>query len=336
MKKYRAKFNPDKKGVYAVSLVSAGAMEEDFLQFSEQKKPLEFAILGKDKNRIIGLILEPNKSVLRYDSVNKEEYEIFFTEEDVKNVAYNFQAQGNQNNSTRQHDGINIEHVSFAETWLVKDSKQDQSAFFGLNYPVGSWVGIMDIKNPEVLEDVRLGKYKGFSIDAFMQFEEIKLNKLNKMAEKKDESAILLALKEGFTKLGTLLKAPEKVELEKEKLEKEEADKLKLAEETEEEKKKADAEKLKLEGEDSIETVLANFLTKIQEMIAPMQEMIAPMQEEAVAMSKEIKALELKVSTQSEELIQLGKAPATPSVRRVNLEAKENLTAYEKFRNRNK
>ena len=36
MKKYRAKFNPNKKGVYAVSLVTDPAMEGDFIQFEKE------------------------------------------------------------------------------------------------------------------------------------------------------------------------------------------------------------------------------------------------------------------------------------------------------------
>jgi hypothetical protein len=324
MKKYRAKFNPNSKGVYAVSLVDEPAMEGNFLQFEKQKE-IKFAKVSESKRRVMGLILEPNKEILRFNKQDNSEYTVFLEAQDIEDVAYNFQKKGYQNNSTLQHNGKAIEGVSFVETWIVENPKIDKSANFGFEYPKGSWVGVMQLENESIWNEFVLsGKVKGFSIDAFLEFEEIKLNTINMKVE--NEVSILELLKELPSKIILAMTPKEKEE--------EEIKPEKMAEYSKDEEDDKD-KKVKMEDEVveaaplDVEKVLADLVSKIQEMLAPMQE-------ETLAMSKEIKALELKVSTQSEELIQLGKAPATPSIRRVNLEAKENSSSYEKFRNRNK
>ena len=122
IKRFRAKFNPDRKGVYSVSIVDEPAMEGDFIQFNKDNK-VQFAFMADNKTRVMGLILQPDKDVLRFDEESQQHYNVFFTAEDIKDVAYNFQKQSNQNNSTLQHDGKPVEDVTFVELWLVEDSK---------------------------------------------------------------------------------------------------------------------------------------------------------------------------------------------------------------------
>ena len=203
MKKYRAKFNPNKKGVYAVSLVTDPAMEGDFIQFEKENK-LQFVKVDESKRRVMGLILEPNKEVLRFNKETNTPYSVFFEKEDVEAVAYNFQKQGNQNNSTLQHDGTAIEGVSFVETWIVENPKVDKSTNFGFEYPKGSWMGVMQLDNEEVWNEyVKTGIVKGFSIDAFMQFEEVNFKTVD--MSKKEEGTILEMLKELPTKIVALM-----------------------------------------------------------------------------------------------------------------------------------
>ena len=302
MKRYRAKFNPDRKGVYAVSLVDEPAMEGDFIQFKKQNE-VKFASVDEDKRRIMGLILEPNKDVLRFDAEDKSYYTVHFEAQDIENVAYNFQKQGNQNNSTIQHDGKNIEGVSFVETWIIEDSKIDKSANFGFEYPKGSWMGVMQLDNEEVWNEyVKTGKVKGFSIDAFMQFEEVNLNKVNKMSDNK-EGGIIDAITKGFAEFKADFfktkeegKTPEQIELEKV-----EAEKLALA--------KAEAEKLALEEGKKVEL---NAEDLVKAMIKELTEVLEPMKVELNEVKESLKDVE----TLKEQVLELEKLPATKSVKK--------------------
>ena len=188
MKTYRAKLNKDVKGVYGISLVHDPAMEGDFLKFGKQEE-IKFAQVDTEKRLLMGLVLEPNKLI--YRNQGGREFQVFFTEQDIEDVAYNFQMQSYQKNSTIEHDGNNIEGLTFVETWTVKDTFKDQSANYGMTYPVGSWVAMMKVDNDEIWNNyIKTGKVKGFSIDAFMQLEEININQLNKvnMSDDKNKS----------------------------------------------------------------------------------------------------------------------------------------------------
>ena len=317
MKKYRAKFNPNKKGVYAVSIVDRPAMEGDFIQFEKENK-LQFVKVDESKRRVMGLILEPNKEVLRFNKATNTPYSVFFEKEDVEAVAYNFQKQGNQNNSTIQHNGTPIEGVSFVETWIVENPKVDKSSNFGFEYPKGSWMGVMQLDNEEVWNEyVKTGIVKGFSIDALMQFEEINLKKVN--MSKENEGSILEMLKELPTKIVALIKPTEKVEV-KEASESKEA--VELTE--------------KVEVKETSEALTPNQI--LETLVNSLKEIVQPIQEESIALKKHLDALEIKLSKQNEDLVELGKSPATGSVNSAPKQLDySRMSNYEKFiHNKNK
>jgi len=358
MKKYRARFNPTRKGVFSVSLVDEPAMDGDFIQFKKDN-PLKFAQVNKDKRRVMGMILEPDKEVLRYNKEDNSYYTVYFEKQEIEDVAYNFQKQGNQNNSTIQHNGINIEGVSFVETWIVEDSKIDKSANFGFEYPKGSWIGVMQLDNQKVWDEyVQTGKVKGFSIDAFMQFEEVNLNKVD-MSEIK-EDGIIDAIKKGFAQLAEnpFKKKEEKDEkdMTPEELEKKKkADAKKLADA----KKKADDDKVALEKVEADKVALAkeaadklaletakdakvefNADAFLMEIMKELEGVLNPMKEEYIALSKQINAIEVKqIALEKEnetlkgQVVEFSKGKATRSVgREVVQKDPSKMTNVEKMR----
>jgi hypothetical protein len=308
MKTYRAKFNPDAKNVYGVSLVENPAMEGDFIQFSKQE--LQFADVDKDKRRVMGLILEPNKLI--YRNQNGNEFNIVFTEQDIENVAYNFQKQANQSTSTIEHSNQNIEGVTFVETWLVENPKVDKSSNFGFSYPKGSWMGVMQLDNDEVWNDyVKSGKVKGFSIDAFMQLEEVNLKSNIEMSEIKEDSIakkVVDALKLAFT--------PEKPE-------------VKEVEKVEEVELKEDIKEV-VKEDVKVEFNQDTFLT---DLIKEVEAILNPLKDENVALKEQLKEVETKLAKQEETLVELAKEPATKTIRKGNDKEKDfkDMTNLEKM-----
>lgn len=298
MKTYRAKFNPNSENVYGVSLVENPAMEGNFIQFSKQDK-IQFADVDKDKRRIMGLILEPNKLV--YRNQGGEEFNILFTEQDIEDVAYNFQKQQNQNNSTLEHDGNMIEGVSFVETWLVENPKIDKSTNFGFNYPKGSWMGVMQIDNDEVWNDyVKSGSVKGFSIDAFMHLEEVNFKSNIEMSEIKEDNLV--------TKIVDAVKLAWNSKKEVEKVDEVELTKeVKEIETKSEEVKSTETKEAEKEVKLSDES-LAEFLSELDKLFTPIKE-------ENIALKKQLENIEAKLTKQSEKLIELSEQPATKSIK---------------------
>lgn len=180
MKRYEAVYNEDSLGVYAISLVDQPATGELFVAFNEEEeKEIKLAQVNEEERLLLGLVLAPNQPILRSTS-NGELFTVEFNEETIKKLAYAFQTNNNQSNSTIQHQGKNIEGVTFVEQWTVDNPKMDKSVNFGLEYPKGSWLAMMKVDNDEIWNDyVKTGKVKGFSIDAMVRFKEIEESNIN-------------------------------------------------------------------------------------------------------------------------------------------------------------
>lgn len=306
MKRYKAKFNPDALNVFAVSLVEEPAMEGEFVAF-EKHEEIKFKEISK--NRFMGLILEPNKEI--YRNQNGREFTISIPEDEVKQFAYNFQKQGFQNNSTFQHDGEPLKGVSFVETWLIENPKIDKSTNFGFSYPKGSWMGVMEFENEEVAKQYKEGKIKGFSIDAYFELEEINLKSNIEMSE--DKNSLIKAIEKVGDAIAMAFKP------------KEEEKEVAMEDHIEEEEKKEDevVEEIKAE---KVEIDVDDFVAKILAMLKPMQE-------EVVSMKSELSELKKVNETLKDEVVELGKQPATQSVKKAPSQVDfTQLTNVEKLR----
>ena len=74
---------------------------------------------------------------------------------------------GNQNKATLEHEH-DINGLTLVESWIVEDEVHDKSRKFGMNVPVGTWMGSVKVNNDEVWNDfVKTGKVKGFSIEGY-------------------------------------------------------------------------------------------------------------------------------------------------------------------------
>lgn len=191
IKTYEAIYEPLKnKGVYGISLVENPAMQGMFIALSEQTE-IQLKTVNEEERLLIGLVLEPNKPV--YRNQDGEEFNIVFSEETVKELSHGFYKLGFHKNSSIEHAG-EINGVTFVESWIIEDSKNDKSAALGLSYPKGSWMATMKVDSEEVWNDyVKTGKVKGFSVDAMVSLKELKFKSELNMS---DNKSVVTALEE--------------------------------------------------------------------------------------------------------------------------------------------
>jgi len=147
--------------VFAISVVTKPAIEENFIALSEHE--IELKTIDEDKRILIGAVLVPEKEIPRLDKDQKIYY-IKFSAETIKLSSELFLMRSKQNNVTLQHNK-KLDDMSVVESWIVEDSKVDKSALYGLNYPKGTWVAMMKVNNDDVWEQVKSGAIKGFSIE---------------------------------------------------------------------------------------------------------------------------------------------------------------------------
>ena len=164
-------------GIFAISLVSDPAIEENFVYMSKQK-PTNLAQIAPDKRLLLGPVLIPGKLIPRVDEETGEEYDITFTPEVIEKAAHLYMQRQNNNNATLEHEG-DIEDISTVESWIIADETKDKSVKFGLNFPKGTWMAMMKVNNPTIWQDyVKTGKIKGFSIEGMLGHELVKASAL--------------------------------------------------------------------------------------------------------------------------------------------------------------
>jgi hypothetical protein len=74
---------------------------------------------------------------------------------------------GYQNNSTLEHKDT-LKGLTLVESWIVEDEVNDKSRKYGLDVPVGTWMGAVKVNNDEIWNEyVKSGKVKGFSIEGY-------------------------------------------------------------------------------------------------------------------------------------------------------------------------
>ena len=150
-------------GVEAISVVENPAIESDFIALNSQE--IKLAEINKEKRLLMGALLIPQKPI--YRKSGKEEYYIFFSRKTVERASQMYLQNGNQSQSTLEHDKV-LSGLTLVESWIVEDKVHDKSVKYGMDLPLGSWVGSVKVDNDEVWNDyVKTGKVKGFSIEGY-------------------------------------------------------------------------------------------------------------------------------------------------------------------------
>ena len=150
-------------GVEAISVVENPAIESDFIALNNQE--IKLAEINKEKRLLMGALLIPQKPIYRRNG--DDEYYIFFSKKTVARASQMYLQNGNQSQSTLEHDA-QLKGLTLVESWIVEDKAKDKTALYGLDVPVGTWMGSVKVENDEIWNDyVKTGKVKGFSIEGY-------------------------------------------------------------------------------------------------------------------------------------------------------------------------
>ena len=150
-------------GIEAISIVESPAIESDFIALKNQE--IELAEINKEKRLLMGALLIPNKPI--YRKGDEGDYYIFFSKETVVKASQLYLKNGNQSQTTLEHEK-SLNGLTLVESWIVENKEKDKTALYGLDVPVGTWMGSVKVQNEDVWNDyVKTGKVKGFSIEGY-------------------------------------------------------------------------------------------------------------------------------------------------------------------------
>tara|TARA_R110000737_G_scaffold348935_1_gene383942 strand:+ start:1608 stop:2459 length:852 start_codon:yes stop_codon:yes gene_type:complete len=174
----------------AISLVSAPAIEQDFVFFGKEKNNLTFAKVDEEKRMLISPALIPNKQIFRHDPQTQSDYYVYFSKSTVRKASELYLKHNNHHKATYQHQD-RVSGVLTVESWIIEDSKLDKSTLYGFSLPVGTWMVKMKIENEELWQEIKSGTLKGLSIEGYFT------DKMQAMSKKQPTDAdILIALNE--------------------------------------------------------------------------------------------------------------------------------------------
>ena len=174
----------------AISLVSAPAIEQDFVFFGKEKNNLTFAKVNEEKKCLISPALIPNKQIFRYDPNTDSEYYVYFSPETVKKASELYLKHNNHHKATHEHNE-RVSGVLTVESWIIEDTKKDKSTLYGFSLPKGTWMVSLKISNQDLWDKIKAGELKGLSIEGYFT------NKFQEMQkETPTDEQILSALNE--------------------------------------------------------------------------------------------------------------------------------------------
>ena len=189
----------------AISLVSAPALETDFVFFGKDKNNLTFAKVDEEKRMLISPALIPNKQIFRYDPNTDSDYYVYFSPETVRKASELYLKHNNHHKATYEHSD-RVSGVLTVESWIIEDPKMDKSTLYGFSLPKGTWMVMLSISNDDLWQKVKSGELKGLSIEGYFT------NKFEQMQKKEPTTEQILSALNEMIQSKTELKA-EKVEL---------------------------------------------------------------------------------------------------------------------------
>ena len=153
----------EESGIEAISIVESPAIESDFVALNAEE--IKLAEVDKEKKILLGALLIPNKPI--YRNGEEGEYYIFFSKDTIVKASQMYLKNGYQNKSTLEHSAA-LQGLTLVESWIVEDEVMDKSRKYGLNVPVGTWMGAVKVNNDEIWQGyVKTNKVKGFSIEGY-------------------------------------------------------------------------------------------------------------------------------------------------------------------------
>ena len=171
-------------GIDAISIVEAPAIESNFIALKSHE--MKFAQVDAEKRILMGPVLIPDKPIFRKQVMNGEmqEFYVYFSKNTVSRASQMFLMKGNQGKATLEHD-MALQGICMVESWIKEDMEKDKSAIYGMNDPIGTWMGCLKVTNDEIWNDyVKTGRVKGFSIEGYFADKSMPLSKVETDDEK--------------------------------------------------------------------------------------------------------------------------------------------------------
>lgn len=157
--------NDDITGLEYISLVNRPAIMRNFITLSADEREVKFS-LNEERHIVTGACMIPDLKVYRCDKENGEYY-ISFSKEAIENIMLKFFKNYTGLSANLEHSQKTDDAVIF-ESYLI-DKERGICPIALKDLPDGTWVVSMKILSEALWEDIKEGKFNGFSIEGWFQ-----------------------------------------------------------------------------------------------------------------------------------------------------------------------
>lgn len=160
---FELKINPVENSIVnAIAFVEEPAIEVNFLAFNKEYDSYRFSV-NDEKMELIGPAMIPNQYINRIDQETGEAYDVFFSENTIREISQQYFKHGFQNNLNLNHSLVPAKSFIF-QSYIVDESKGIYSPK-GIKCPNGTWIIGVKVEDKDTWNDIKAGKVKGFSIE---------------------------------------------------------------------------------------------------------------------------------------------------------------------------
>ena len=285
MKIIKYKYNPNKAGVFRISVVPKPAVGEGDLV-------LMSAVPQEIKGVFYAPVMIPDLRIDRIDEKTGEKFQVYYDVETVEKLANNYFRQCGNRNTNLDHEKENTEGIYPVESWIVKDPENDKSKPLGMPLQkIGTWIMGYKADNPKEHKKIKNNLLQGLSIEGHLDAEEEVNVKFNKSIMKRTPLEFAKHLANVIMSAASDEEKPEKTA---EELAAEEASKkVEMTAEEEAAKAKEEADKLaageKPEGGEAseLETLKAEN-EELKKKVTDLEAEVAKNSNDAVLMSAQL------------------------------------------------
>ena len=196
LKKYNVV--PSNSDVYAISLVDEPAVDSNFIALSKQK-PMEFKIQNEERRMLYGVALRADYPI--YRRYGDEEFYLTFGKDAIRRLMTKFMKNYGQKSWTKDHMDF-AEGLTVVESWIVEDVENDKAKALGIeNFSEGSWCIGVKVDDDETWQSIKDGRWKGFSVEAWVDMEEIEKEIKNQKINKENKEINMAVTKNKFEEM---------------------------------------------------------------------------------------------------------------------------------------
>jgi len=150
-----------------VALVDRPAIQKNWNAFKNQQR---FDVVSEDKRIISGPLMLADVPIFRSDATYGDYY-VVFSKDTIFKIAQKFFKRGYQSNVNLMHSpNAQVEGVTMFESFITDESRGILPMKGFEDAPDGSWFGSFKVDNNEVWNDVKDGKFKGFSVEGLFTY----------------------------------------------------------------------------------------------------------------------------------------------------------------------